>query len=428
MVDWSARGTEPAEHRVSWGVVAATVMSNALEFFDFVTYAFFAVYIGKAFFPGNTPTMSLLLSVGVFGVGFFFRPLGGIVIGAYADRAGRRPAMLLTITLITIGTLGLVLTPTYASIGMAAPIIVILCRLIQGFALGGEVGPASAFLIEIAPPHKRGLYGSWQYATQGLAVFAGGTLGFLLTQVMSTEALADWGWRLPFLFGLLLIPVAIYMRRAIPETHRPAQTAGSPARAKLSDHLGTFALSIVVIIGGTVSTYVGTYMTTFAITRLKLPPSSSLEATVVLGLSIFVFSLVGGWLSDHFGRRVTMIVPRVLLAILIVPGFILLIADPTTINLLLVTGGLSALTAISSGVSYGIITELFPGSIRASGMSISNAVGVSIFGGTTQFVVIWLIAETGLETVPAWYVVITSLISIVAMLLMPETRNRELAH
>jgi len=246
--------------------------------------------------------------------------------------------------------------------------------------------------------------------------------------VMSTEALADWGWRLPFLFGLLLIPVAIYMRRAIPETHRPAQTAGSPARAKLSDHLGTFALSIVVIIGGTVSTYVGTYMTTFAITRLKLPPSSSLEATVVLGLSIFVFSLVGGWLSDHFGRRVTMIVPRVLLAILIVPGFILLIADPTTINLLLVTGGLSALTAISSGVSYGIITELFPGSIRASGMSISNAVGVSIFGGTTQFVVIWLIAETGLETVPAWYVVITSLISIVAMLLMPETRNRELAH
>ena len=159
---------EPApRQRVSRGIVAATVAGNAIEFYDFVTYAFFAVYIGKTFFPASTPLMSLLLSVAVFGVGFVTRPIGGIVIGAFADRAGRKPAMLLTIVLITIGTLGLALTPSYASIGVAAPIIVVLCRLVQGLALGGEVGPSTAFLIEIAPAGRRGLYGSWQLASQG---------------------------------------------------------------------------------------------------------------------------------------------------------------------------------------------------------------------------------------------------------------------
>src|SRR5574343_1400525 len=180
----TARPVAAGTGRVPKRVVAATVAGNALEFYDFVTYAFFAVYIGKTFFPASTPMGSLLLSVAVFGVGFFARPLGGVLIGAFADRAGRKPAMLLTIVLITIGTMGLALTPSYESIGMAAPVIVVMCGLIQGLAHGGEVGPFSAFLIEAAPPGRRGLYASWQLASQGLAGFVAGAIGLGLTSVL----------------------------------------------------------------------------------------------------------------------------------------------------------------------------------------------------------------------------------------------------
>src|SRR5471032_3368517 len=190
--------------RVPTRVVAATVAGNALEFFDFVTYSFFAVQIGQTFFPSSNEFASLLASVGVFGVGFVFRPLGGILIGAYADRAGRRPAMLLTIVLITVGTMGLALTPSYASIGLAAPVIVVLCRLVQGLALGGEVGPSSAFLIESVPPLQRGLYASWQLASQGVATLVAGALGIVMISTLTPAELQAWGWRVPFAAGLLL--------------------------------------------------------------------------------------------------------------------------------------------------------------------------------------------------------------------------------
>jgi MFS family permease len=199
-------------------VVVAAVLGNALEFYDFAAYAFFAVYIGQAFFPASTPFASLLLSLGAFGVGFVFRPLGGVLIGAFADSAGRRPAMLLTIVLITTGTVGLALTPSYSSIGLAAPVIVVLCRLVQGLAIGGEVGPASAFLIEIAPNDRRGLYGSWQLASQGLAALAAGTIGLVLSLLLDKADLAAWGWRVPFLLSLMLVPVGLYLRRMMPET------------------------------------------------------------------------------------------------------------------------------------------------------------------------------------------------------------------
>ena len=214
----------------------------------------------------------------MFGVGFVFRPLGGVLIGAYADRAGRRPAMLLTIVLITVGTMGLALTPSYESIGVAAPVIVILCRLVQGLALGGEVGPASVFLIEAAPKGKRGLYSSWQLASQGLAVLAAGLLGVGLALLLDKEALRAWGWRVPFVLCLLLVPVAFYLRRAMPETfeHGP-----KVERARLGDHVKLIVLAVLLILGGTVSTYVSNYMTTYAIATLHLPAATALTATVV---------------------------------------------------------------------------------------------------------------------------------------------------
>ncbi|HEY4167058.1 MAG TPA: MFS transporter, partial [Reyranella sp.] len=293
--------TPETQTRVPVTVVAAAVAGNALEFFDFVTYAFFAVYIAEAFFPAKTQFVSLLVTVGVFGVGFVFRPLGGVIISAYADRAGRKPAMLLTIAMITVGTAGLALTPSYASIGIAAPVIVILCRMIQGLALGGDVGPASVFLIEIAPPSRRGFYSSWQLASQGMSGILAGGLGTALSLMLDKEQMAAWGWRVPFVLGLALIPVALYLRRSMPETMKespdqPPQTSGTMA-STLFGHGRVLILGVLLIVGGTVATYVANYLTTYAITELHFSASISLSATLVAGCSTFLFSLLGGWLA-----------------------------------------------------------------------------------------------------------------------------------
>jgi MFS family permease len=426
--DRSAAG---AESRVPHRVVAATVAGNALEFYDFVTYAFFAVYIGNTFFPTGSAVGSLLLSVAVFGIGFVSRPLGGILIGAYADRAGRKPAMLLTILLITVGTLGLALTPSYASIGMAAPVIVVACRLIQGLALGGEVGPSSAFLIEISPPGQRGLYGSWQLASQGIASLVAGAIGMLLTSSMDPAALQAWGWRIPFAVGLLLIPIAIYLRQCMPETLEGGPDPvikAAPAQARLRDHRSILVPAILVVLGGAVSTYVGNYMTTYAITTLKLAPTIAMAATLVVGVTTLVFALVGGWLSDRYGRKPVMLAPRVLSALLVVPAFMFMSWQPSAAALLGVTALLAALNAMSSAASLVTIPELLPRSIRALGMSIAYAVGVALFGGTTQFVITWLIAATGNPAAPAWYVAGTSVLCALGMAALPEGRARPLSH
>ena len=407
---------------VSKKVVAATVAGNALEFYDFVTYAFFAIYIGKTFFPASTPLASLLASVAVFGVGFVSRPIGGVLIGAFADRAGRRPAMLLTIALITVGTLGLALTPSYASIGVAAPIIVVVCRLIQGLALGGEVGPSSAFLIEAAPPSKRGLYASWQLASQGVATLVAGLLGLAMISSLSPEQLQAWGWRVPFAAGLLLLPVALYLRSSMPETlHEAPVNLSNTGMIGLRRKRGIITLSVFLILAGTVSTYVGSYMTTFAMATLKLPPLVAMGATVMVGLATLVFSLVGGWACDRFGRKPVMLWPRIVTALLIVPAFGLLVANPGQASLLCVTTVLAALNAITGTATLIAIPELLPRGIRATGMSIAYAVGVALFGGSTQFIITWLIGATGNPAAPAWYVAGVSVVTAVAMWMVPES-------
>ena len=409
-------------------IVAASVMGNALEFYDFVTYAFFAVYIGRAFFPAATPLGSLLLSVAVFGVGFVSRPLGGILIGAYADRAGRKPALLLTIALISVGTLGLALTPSYDSIGWAAPILVVICRLVQGLALGGEIGPASAFLIESAPSNQRGLYGSWQLASQGMAAFVAGIIGMALTQLLTPQEVQDWGWRLSFGVGLLLIPVALYLRSEMPETllHTPAQAAVQKTKPRLGDHRRLIVLSILAVLGGTVSTYVGYYMTSYAITSLGFAPKVAMVATVVSGLSTLVFSIAGGWLADRYGRRAVMLYPRVLAGLLTYPAFMFVVDVKTPEALFGVTLFLGAMTALSGAATLVAIPELFPKRIRSLGMSIAYAIGVALFGGTTQFVITWLISVTGDPMSPAIYVTFTSVIAIVGMYLLPESYDKTL--
>lgn len=418
-------GQEAVEHKKPPAkAIAAAVAGNALEFYDFIIYSFFSVYIAKSFFPNDDKFISLLTAVAVYGVGFFTRPLGGLLIGTYADKKGRRAAMILTVTLITIGTLGLAATPSYESIGIAAPIIVLLARLVQGLALGGEVGPASSMLIESAPPNQRAFYASWQMASQGIAVSVGGVVGYVVSATLSSEQLASWGWRIPFLVSLALIPIAVYIRRALPETlEEPAYHSDSQIiKIIFTRYRKEVILGILALMSTAITAQVGNYMTTFAINTLELNPAVAQISTVLGGIMMFLFSLLAGFLADKYGRKSIMLWPRVALMLLIVPMFYMLVKTESVAMLLLVTMTVTLLTGMSGASSLVAIPEMMPIALRATGVSLIYAIGVTLFGGTAQFVLTWLIEHFGAVS-PAYYVVVTSVFSIIAMLMMPETRH-----
>jgi MFS family permease len=349
------------------------------------------------------------------------------VIGALADRAGRKPAMMVTVGLMAIGMLILALTPSYASIGALAPILVVLARLIQGFALGGEVGPATSFLIEAAPPGERGLYASWQLASQGVSTLIAGAIGLGLSLTLPTEDMQNWGWRIPFLLGILIIPVALFMRSKMPETldlDAPTthHSLGSVLSTLLTEHTKPFILAFLLISSGTIGTYILNYMTTYARTTLQMPESVSIAATLVNGLCILVFSLIGGWLSDRIGRKPLLIVPKILLILAIYPAFMLINEYRSASVLLLMTASLSALGSLGS-VLLVIIPESLPMSVRSAGLAVAYALAVTIFGGTAQPIVAWLIHATGNPLSPAWYLIVASVVGLGAVLMMPETKD-----
>ena len=406
---------------VTRGVVVAAVAGNAIEFYDFVSYAYFAVYIGKTFFPTTSAYLSLLASVSVFGVGFFARPLGAWLIGMYADRRGRRPALLLTMGLMTAGTLGLAVTPSYAAIGAAAPLLLVAARLVQGFALGGDVGPSTAFLLEIAPAHRRAFFTSWQNASQGVSAFVAGALGLLLTSTLSPAQMQEWGWRLPFALALLLVPVVLVLRRNMPETlEMPAIEVGErPARPAAGlGHLRLVVLGILVFAGATIATYVSTYMATYATATLKLPPTTAMAATMAVGVSLLAGALAGGWWSDVAGPAWPALAPRVGLVVLAPAGLQLLVAHPGLATLLAVCAMLGALTGMTSSAALYLLSERLALARRASGIALAYAAATAVFGGTTQAVVTWLIAATGSPIAPAWYASATGLASVVALVML----------
>jgi MFS family permease len=430
MVSATEHVSAPSQ-KVSKISVVAAVAGNFLEFYDFTTYTFFAVMIGEHYFPAKDPFVSLILSVATFGVGFVTRPIGGIAIGGYADRAGRRPAMILTVGLMAIGTLIIALTPSYATIGPLAPILVVLARLIQGFALGGEVGPATSFLLEAAPPGERGLYASWQIASQGLSTLLAGAVGVFTSAILSTHDMQDWGWRVPFLLGLLIVPVAVFMRRKLPETldiNAPMvhQSLGSVLSSLIIDNRRPVILAFALISSGTIGIYILNYMTTYAITTLHMPTTVSLAATLVLGVCILLFSLIGGRLSDKVGRKPLLIVSRILFMLGAYPGFILINEFKNTAALLAVTAFLAAFQSLGAGVALTIIPESLPKPVRSAGLGVSYALGVTLFGSTAQLVVAWLIHVTGDPLSPAWYLIASSGVGLIAILMMVETFNVDL--
>ena len=414
----------PGGHAISRRQITAAVIGNALEFYDFTTYALFAVQIGRTFFPVHSPFENLMLSLMTFAVGFVSRPVGAIVIGAFGDRAGRRPAMLLSFTLMGLGILGLVLIPPYAAIGAAAPLLLLICRLVQGFALGGEVGPTTAFLIEAAPLDRRGLIGAWQSASQAVASLVGATVGLLLSNLLTDGQQEAFGWRIAFALGAVVLPFGLLLRRNMPETlHRPEVLLGiQPTENGILSHARPLLLGLGMIISFTTSTYVLLYMTTYATQTLHMSPIASFGASVANGASGVVFALAGGALSDRFGRKPVMIIARTLFLLAIFPAFTLIISNHDALTLFLATGLISALSSASIGVALVSLTESLRKDIRSTGLAVVYAIGVAVFGGVAQPYVTWLIKATGSPMAPAWYMMAAAGVGILAMSLMKETR------
>jgi MFS family permease len=399
--------------------VFAAVLGNGFEFFDFTVYATFLGMIGQAFFPSENVLVSDLASAATFGVGFVARPLGGAFIGAYGDRAGRKPAMTLSIGLMAIGSGIIAFTPGYRTLGVLAPILLIIARLFQGFAVGGEVGPATMFLLEAAPADRRMLFASWQLASQNLSSLLGGSIGLLLALALSQSSLNDWGWRVPFAFGILIAPVGIYIRSRLVETlEKPSRERVRGVTATLSAVIRSnwrgVLLGLALISGGTITQYFLITMTPYAIRTLHLPASSAMLGTITLGITGCLGALAGGALADRWGLRPVVIGPRIVLMIVLFPVMKFLIVNPSATTLVLAIAILSLLHAASVAVVVALIPLVFPPGTRSTGLALTYSLGVAIFGGTATYVVTWLVGVTGDPLASTYYVMAANAVLLLA--------------
>ena len=398
--------------------VAAVATGNALEFYDFVTYAFFAVPIGRSLFPSGSPTASLLLSLATFGAGFLTRPLGALVIGRLADRRGRRPALLLSFALVGAGVTGLALTPSHARIGLAAPVLAVGFRMLLGFALGGEVGASTAFLIEAAPPRRRGLYTALQSASADAAVLVAGLVGVALSSVLTPAQLDDWGWRVAMMLGVAVVPFGIVLRSRLEETLGRPEIATPVERPGLSRIV---VLGIALLASSTISNYTLDYLTTYALTTLAMPARLAFGATVTVGLTGVVGDLLGGWLSDRYGRKPVLIAPACLVLVLVFPCFLVLEHLRTAWALYGAAALLGGTFTLSSVSTIVVIAESLPGRVRSGGIGMIYATAIALFGGSAQLVIASLIAVTGNALAPAFYMEGAVLVGLCAMLGLAET-------
>jgi MFS transporter, MHS family, proline/betaine transporter len=397
-------------------VIVAASIGNAMEWFDFLVYGYFAVTISKVFFPSENETASLLLTLGTFGAAYVVRPVGAIFIGAYTDRYGRRAGLTLSIALMVIGTTMTAVTPGYATIGLAAPILILLARLTQGFSVGGEFGSAVTFLAEQTASRK-GFVASWQWASTGITGFLASGFGLLLSSILSPEQLTDWGWRVPFLFGILVGPVGLYIRRRLDET--PEYVEIEPARTPVRDMLRTHPVEAVLAIGisaiSNSSAYIILYIPTYAIKELHLPQATGFTATLVGAIVLGVASPFAGHFSDKLGRGGILTGMAWLFFVTTWPLFFLMVAFPSLATAIFAASWLSFVKAGYSGVLPSQLSELFPTRVRGIGVSLSFAVAVTMFGGFTPFISTWLISVTGNSLSPSFYIMFTAALSVMAL-------------
>jgi MHS family proline/betaine transporter-like MFS transporter len=411
-----AEAAEPAARQSTLRVITAISAGNALEWFEIVIYGFLAVTIAKLFFPAENESVSLLITLGTFGVTFVMRPVGSLVLGAYADAKGRKNALTLSMAIMLCGTLLIAVSPTFSQIGLWAPGLVILARLLQGFAAGGEFGSATALLAE-QDPRRRGFFASWQFASQGITTFLAAGFGMGLNALLTPEQLLAWGWRIPFFFGLLIGPAGLYIRRHLDEGlefKRAAQEA-SPVRTTLVDQRGRTLAAMGLIILATVVAYTGLFMPTFAVRQLGLPASMAFAGTFWFGVLQFALVPMFGSLSDRVGRVVIMRNAALAMGVMIVPLFYLLVNHPSVPALMLALTAMGVVASAYWGPISAAMSELFPAATRGTGLSVSYSFGVAIFGGFAPFISAWLITATGSKIAPSFYVAFGVLVSLVAL-------------
>ena len=408
--------------------ILAAVVGNALEWYDFVVYGFMTVIISRLFFPADSEFASLLIAMATFGVGFFMRPVGGLLIGIYADRRGRKAAMQLIILLMTVAIAMIAFAPTYAAIGMAAPVIIVLARLLQGAATGGEFASATAFLIESAPPGRRGFFGSLQMVGQSIAALGGATAGMLVTQGLTPEQVDSWGWRLPFVFGLLIGPVGLWMRRHLDETEAFVDAARDGVQrvglvALLREHLREVLVSFGLVLSSTIMFYVVLiYMPTYAKTQLHIPLNDAFRAQVAGLLCLTVLVPVFGALSDRIGRRPVLLLASLLYLVLPWPLMDWVLSEPSMARLAAMQVVLCSAIAVGFGAIATALAEQFPVRQRSTGLALSYNVAVMLFGGFAQLIVTWLIGVTGSALAPAFYVMFGAVVGLLAAWFIADRR------
>ena len=408
--------------------VVRVTSGNFLEMFDFFLFGIYAGSIAKVFFPTASEFASLMLTFGTFGAGFLMRPLGAVVLGAYVDRVGRRPGLILTLSIMAVGTMLIAFLPGYAAIGIAAPVLVLLGRLLQGFSAGVELGGVSVYLSEMAPPGRKGFYVSWQSASQQVAIVVAAALGYALNAWMAPSAVAAWGWRIPFFVGCLIVPVIFVIRRSLQETpeflarrHRPTL---QQIIASLIEHGVVIVGGTLLVVMTTVSFYLITvYTPTFGKTVLQLTAGDSLLVTFCVGLSNLFWLPVMGALSDRVGRRPLLIGFTALTILTSYAAMSWLVAEPSLHRMLIVELWLSVLYGSYNGAMIVTLTEVMPAEVRTAGFSLAYSLATTL-GGFTPAISTWLIAVTHDRAAPALWMSFSAVCGLIGTWILLSRRGR----
>ena len=405
-------------------IILAASIGNALEWFDILIYGFFATIIAKTFFPASNSTVSLLITLGTFGISYLVRPLGALVLGSYADRRGRKASMMVSIVMMMLGTALIALMPGYATMGIAAPIAVVCARMVQGFSAGGEFGSTTAFMVEQAPERK-GFIASFQFASQGLSYLLAAGFGVILTNTLETAALESWGWRLPFLFGILIGPVGLYLRKHVHEgqNFQEARSEEHPVSTVFARQKGRMLLAIGTLVVSTGTSYVILYIPTYAVRQLHLPESFGFMAAMLTGAILTFVTPFVGHLSDRVGRVRLMAWAGIVFTLTIYPVFAVLGEHAGLGALMATMAWVGLLKAVYFGALPALMAETFPIETRATGMAISYNIGVTIFGGFAPLIVASLIQATGSKLAPAYYLMLLGVISLIALWRCRKTLN-----
>jgi metabolite-proton symporter len=409
--------------------VIRVASGNFLEMYDFMVFGYYAAAIGRTFFAKDNEFVELMYSLATFGVGFLMRPLGALILGAYIDRQGRRKGLILTLGLMAIGTLSIAVTPGYRAIGVLAPLIVVLGRLVQGFSAGVELGGVSVYLSEIATPGHKGFYVSWQSASQQCAVVFAALLGVMLSSSLTQSQMDQWGWRVPLLIGCFIIPILFLIRRNLAETDDFLSRRRHPSTSEILQSVASnwrvIMLGTMLVTMTTVSFYMITaYTPTFGKEVLHLAARDNLIVTLCVGISNFIWLPVMGALSDRIGRRPLLILFTVLALLTAYPALMWLTGQPSFSRLLTVELWLSFLYGSYNGAMVVYLTELMPADVKASGFSLAYSLATALFGGFTPAIATYLIQLTGNKAVPGLWLSLAAAAGLTATLLSRGVRRR----